>query len=130
MKTSLNRRIAILGIVSIVGIGLLTHTHHAEATFKSSFADITTFANTEKIKVPGSASELVITVLNIILTCMAIIALAALLYAAFLMITHMGEEDSIKKAKNIIKYVLLGLILIGISAVVVNTVLNEIVNKP
>lgn len=117
-----------IGIISLLLIISLS-VQNSSADFAGSFKEVANFAGTAGVNVPSSAKALIISILNIILTLTAIIALIALVYAAFLMITHMGEEDVVKKAKNIIKYAIVGLILLGISAVVVNTVVNEIINK-
>lgn len=132
MKIIHHKKITSLAIALGMCLAFVSYTQPAQGrTFKEGFEDVKKFGTAEHIDVPPSVNVFVLKILNIILTFLAILALIVLLYAAFLMITHMGEEDTVKKAKNIIKYVVIGLILIGISAIIVNVVINIVIlGKP
>lgn len=133
MKTSLIYKMIGIGTFGLLVLSLWVQNSFAatDDTFAGSFAEVKKFATTAGVNVPASAKDLIISILNIILTLTAVIALGALVYAAFLMIAHLGEEEDVKKAKNIIKYAIIGLILIGLSAIIVNVVINIIIlGKP
>jgi hypothetical protein len=48
----------------------------------------------------------------------------SLLYGGYLYISSQGDESSVTKAKSILLYSIIGIILIGLSAVIVNTVIS------
>ncbi|MEX1111978.1 MAG: pilin [Candidatus Andersenbacteria bacterium] len=65
-------------------------------------------------------------IIKIFLSFVAIVASAVLIYGGVLFLTSAGEEDKAKKAKNLILYAVIGLIVIGLSAVVVNFILRAV----
>jgi len=71
--------------------------------------------------------EFIKSVVNLVLGLVAIVAAAVLIYGGFLYITDLGEGDRAKKAKKLILYALIGLVVIGVSAIVVNVVINTVV---
>jgi hypothetical protein len=58
------------------------------------------------------------------MSLIATFALVSLLYGGFLYITSQGEENKAEKAKTIILYSIIGIIIIGLSAIVVNVVIS------
>ena len=58
------------------------------------------------------------------MSLLATIALISLLYGGYLHITSQGEENNVAKAKAILLYSTIGIIVIGLSAVIVNVVIN------
>lgn len=72
----------------------------------------------------ASTKEILQTIVKWLLTLTGTIATISLLYGGFLYITSQGEESKAEQAKNIILYSVIGIIIIGISAVVVNVVIN------
>lgn len=77
----------------------------------------------------GNLPYFITTILKVVLSFVGILAAAAIIYASILLITNLGDEDSVAKAKKIILYAVIGLILIGFSVVIVNFVINEFVLK-
>ncbi|MEX0649699.1 MAG: pilin [Candidatus Andersenbacteria bacterium] len=65
-------------------------------------------------------------VINVFLSIIAIIAVGMLIYGGVLFLTSAGDETKTKQAKNLILYVVVGLIVIGLSAVIVNFTINAI----
>ncbi len=118
--------LATLGLLLISGLGLFVQEVSAQSNFKQGFTEVQNEATQADIKVPTDAKAFILTLVNMLLTFTAVIALIALLYAAFLMIVHMGEEKDIEKAKNIIKYAIIGLIVIGLSATIINVVVRVV----
>ena len=64
------------------------------------------------------------TIINYLLGILGLIAVAFLIYAGVLMVTAGGNEDNITKAKNIITYALIGIVLIILSWTIVSFVTN------
>ena len=79
-------------------------------------SDCTTGAifTTECLQDPSETQLLLLLVkiLNYINTFVAIITVIMIVYAGFLMLTSSGDEERIKKAKNIIKYAAVGLVVL------------------
>lgn len=74
---------------------------------------------------PGSSTkEILQTITKWLLSLIGTIAVISLLYGGYLYITSQGEEDKAEQAKTIILYSVIGIIIIGISAIVVNVVIN------
>lgn len=71
-------------------------------------------------------TEMVITIINYILYIVGIIALIFLIYGGITYIISGGNEDQIEKAKKIITFAIVGLIVVIISWVVINAVITEI----
>lgn len=67
---------------------------------------------------------LVESVIDTLLGFAGLVALAAIIYGGFLYITSAGDEDRAAKGKKVVLYAVIGLILIGLSAVIVNIVID------
>lgn len=67
----------------------------------------------------------VINIINYVLTFVGIIAVVILIYAGFLYLTAAGDEGATKKAKSMIFTSLIGIIIILLSFVIVNTVITQ-----
>ncbi len=63
-----------------------------------------------------------------ILGLVAVIALAVLIWGAFMFILSAGNEDRARLARRIILYAIIGLLLIGGSFFIVNTIRNLLVD--
>ncbi len=70
------------------------------------------------------------TIVNILLTIVGIIAAVMLIIGGIRYVTSQGESEQTEKAKNTILYALIGLIVIGLSAVIVNFVLSAVAGRP
>jgi len=71
----------------------------------------------EGIKVGGTSDIKTTTqlILNNVLTYLAIIAVAVLVIAGFTLVLGFGSDESRKKAKNIVIYTIVGLIVIALA---------------
>lgn len=67
---------------------------------------------------------LIIKIINFVLLLVGAIAVLALIYAGVSYITALGDESKAERAKRMILYVVIGLILIILSGVIVNLVLT------
>lgn len=70
----------------------------------------------------GNPFYILLNVIRIVLNLMGIIAMAAIIIAGIYMIISLGNDDQIEKAKKIIKYTLIGLIVILFARVIVGLV--------
>ncbi len=72
----------------------------------------------------GSAIGMIAGWTNFVLPFISVLAIAALIYAGFLYITGLGNDEQIQKAKKIIIWVVIGIIVILSAYAIVNTVLS------
>lgn len=66
----------------------------------------------------------VLILINGFLTIIGVVALAVLIWGGVLYIISIGDDGRINTAKKIIIYAIVGLIVIGLSALIVNVVIN------
>ncbi|MEX1997680.1 MAG: TrbC/VirB2 family protein [Candidatus Andersenbacteria bacterium] len=76
------------------------------------------------LKTDASAVQIVQNVINFLLALMGVIAVLFLVIAGIMYITSFGDDAKAARAKKMILYVIIGLALIILSAVIVNTVLT------
>lgn len=114
-------------VVGVLGIILMPLVSSA-AAIEDSFGFVDAVRNRAGIKDYGSdLGGFILQILNAVLTVVAVIAAAAIIYAGILLISDMGDEENVEKAKKIILYAVIGLIVIGLSATLVNVVVNFII---
>lgn len=85
---------------------------------------------------PGAATEvelpaaplpiLILGIVNTALIIAAVTALAFLVYGGFRYITSRGDEGDIEAAKNTIVYAVVGLVVLGVAAALVNFVILSV----
>lgn len=68
-------------------------------------------------------------IINWFLLFLGLIATAFLIYGGFLYVTSAGNDENVKKAKNIIIYAAVGIIVIILAAVVVNALLDLVIDS-
>ncbi len=68
--------------------------------------------------------DVIIDILNFILIIVGVIALAALIWGGVQYIISLGNETGIEKAKKTIIYAIVGLVVVGLSGLIVNFVIN------
>jgi hypothetical protein len=71
-----------------------------------------------------SVGTRVVGIINIFLALAGLIALIMIIVGGVQYIISLGDDNKLQQAKNIILYALIGLIIIGLAAVVVNFVIN------
>ena len=71
-----------------------------------------------------SVSTRVVTIINVFLALAGLVALIMIIIGGVQYIVAFGDDNALKQAKNIILYAIIGLIVIGLAAVVVNFVIN------
>lgn len=72
----------------------------------------------------GSIRELIQTILNFALGFLGFVATIMVIYGGFLYVTSAGNDDAVGKAKNILLYSIIGIVIILISFALINTVLG------
>lgn len=95
-------------------------------SFFGGLDDVQQVAIDNKLSGKSSAKEILQNIVKWLLTLVGTIATISLLYGGYLYITSQGEEDQAKQAKHIILYSVIGIIVIGISAIIVNVVINVV----
>lgn len=74
----------------------------------------------------GDLASVILNIINYVLAIVGVIALAYLIYGGFRYITSGGSEDAIEDAKRIIINAVIGIIVIGVSAALVNFVVRAV----
>lgn len=82
-------------------------------------------SNVDVSKTP--LDELIFNIITYALILVGVIALGFLVYGGFLYITSHGDENQIDQAKKIITYAVIGIVVIGIAAALVNFVIEPFV---
>ena len=76
------------------------------------------------IAADGSFREVALTIINYFLGFLGLLAVIMIIYGGVTYVTSAGNDESVGNAKKIIMYALIGIIVILLSFVVVNTVLS------
>ena len=71
-------------------------------------------------------TEILQTIINYILGLVSLFAVAMLIAGGIMVLTSAGAEEKTKKGKTLILYAIIGLLIIGVSAIAVNIVINVI----
>jgi hypothetical protein len=74
----------------------------------------------------GKFTTFILDVLKVASAVIAVLALAAILYGAVTYILSGGDEKKTEKAKKIIIFAIVGLLILGAAGIVVNVVINII----
>ncbi len=78
----------------------------------------------QTLKQTDSARKFIINAVNFVLGFLGLVAVIVIVYAGILYVTAAGNEDNTGKAKNAIKYAVIGIILIASSYAIVNTLIK------
>ncbi len=78
----------------------------------------------EKTGGTGSLRTLVLTIVNYFLLFLGLLTVLMIIYGGVLYITAAGEQGKVDKAKKIIMYAVIGIIIILLSWALVNTILG------
>jgi hypothetical protein len=78
------------------------------------------------VSTTNSLKELIRGWVNFALGFLFITAVLAVIVAGYMMVAHFGNDDLVSKAKNIIKYAVIGIIVILLAYPLVNTVVSSI----
>ena len=67
---------------------------------------------------------IVLTIVNFFLTFLGLLAVIMVIYGGFLYVSSAGNEENVNKAKKILLYAVLGIVIIIVSFALVNTLLG------
>ena len=67
---------------------------------------------------------IVLTIINFFLTFLGLLAVIMVIYGGFLYVSSAGNEENVNKAKKILLYAVLGIVIIIVSFALVNTLLG------
>ena len=82
----------------------------------SIFTNIAQTLSSQDVNIPnGSADQVLAAGLNIAYLVGGIIAVIVIIIAGFTLVTNGGEPEAVKKAKNMILYAVIGLVVIMIA---------------
>lgn len=77
------------------------------------------------VGLPSTKLEyLILNIVNAVLVVSAVLALGFLVYGGFRYITSRGDDTQVESAKTTITYAIVGLIVIGVAAALVNFVVG------
>lgn len=116
--------VVILG--GVLGTAFIPLADDALAQFKGGFEKVDAVGADSGIKKFANLSEFILAVLKVVGAVVAVLALAALIYGAVMYITSLGDEGKTEKAKHVIMYAIIGLLVLGAAGIVVNVVINLI----
>lgn len=74
----------------------------------------------------GDLPQVILRIINYVLAIVGVIALAYLVYGGFMYITSAGNEDKVEVAKTIIISSVIGVVVIGVAAAIVNFVIRGV----
>jgi hypothetical protein len=110
----------------ILGVALTVSTMMAEPSLATSMID--TSDNVGAVSAAtggeGSLKDLVKTILDYALTFLGFVCVVMVIYGGILYVTSAGNDDNAGKAKKILLYCAIGIILILVSYALVNTILG------
>ncbi len=76
----------------------------------------------------GDFISFAVSLLNLIISLTALLAVGYLVYAGFLYILSRGEGDKAERAQKVIIYTLVGLVIVFISPLIIRFILETIIN--
>ena len=97
--------------------------------FKSGFDKVDAARGAAGIRDFGSIGNFILAVLAIVGGVVAVLALVALVAGAVMYIISLGDESKVERAKKIIIYAVIGLLILGVAGILVNVVINIISGK-
>ncbi len=80
----------------------------------------------QEVGLPGGLPDLILGVINTVLILAAVAALGFIVYGGFMYITARGDDQAVEAAKGSITNAVIGLVVIGVAAAIVNFVLFAI----
>ena len=118
-------RQAFLSLVTIAALTFLSFGLPAHAQLSN---DVNGVAGTFNLPSGNNLAATVGLIINWFLALVGITAVIFIIYGGLQYITSQGDEKKAETGKRVIIYAVIGLVVIGISAVVVNFVLGAIHN--
>lgn len=83
----------------------------------------------EGVGLPGDLPGRILAIVNGVLIVVAVVALAFIVYGGFRYVVSRGDEQDVATAKNTLIYAVVGLVVIGLAAALVNFVVDAILGR-
>lgn len=120
--------VILLGVVAALA-ALPPQTALAQSTspsFRGGFETVEKTGEAAGVKKFDSVGDFIIAVLKVVAALVAVLALGALIIGAAMYIISLGDESKTERAKKIIMYAVIGLVLLGAAGIIVNVAINLI----
>lgn len=116
----------VLIFAGLMAVALAAIHAFADPTFATSLIDPSDnpSAISEATGGESSARDLIQKILNYFLGFLGFVATIMVIYGGVLYVTSAGNDDNVGKAKNILLYSVIGIVIILLSFALVNTVLQ------
>ncbi len=114
-----------LGLVALFSVSTFSLSAPAVLAADDIGGSCTPWQEAQGLCEPG-LRNLVISMVNWVMLFLGLIATGFLIYGGFLYITSAGNDENINKAKKLITYSAIGIIVILLSAVLVNALVDMV----
>lgn len=74
----------------------------------------------------GEVSDVIIRIIRYVLSLVGVVLFAMLIYGGFMYMTSAGNEDQIKKAKNVLTYAIIGIVIIAMAFLIAEFVIGAL----
>ncbi|MCK5471943.1 hypothetical protein KAI54_02020 [Candidatus Gracilibacteria bacterium] len=122
MSTKL--KVLALGLATLFGVSTLAIS--APAVLADDINQTCTQWQIDQGLCDPGLRNLVLNIVNWVLLFLGLIATGFLIYGGFLYITSAGNDENINKAKKLITYAAIGIVVILLSAVLVNALVDMV----
>lgn len=116
-----------LTMIGLTALALILMNLGANLVFAQGAIDITTDQPGIIAQLSGGQTGLrgiVLTIINFFLGFLGLLAVIMVIYGGFLYVSSAGNEENVNKAKKILLYAVLGIVIIIVSFALVNTLLG------
>jgi heme/copper-type cytochrome/quinol oxidase subunit 2 len=124
----MHQKIKSVALATMLGVSMLTVAPVVQAqTGAESGTDITGQCTQWQIDqglCESGLRTLILKIINWILLFLGLVATGFLIYGGFMYITSAGNEQNVDKAKKVIMYAAIGIIIIVLAAVLVNALVD------
>lgn len=96
-------------------------------TLKESFEAVTKIGSTSGVDDQRTVGSFIAAIIRIVTSLVAIIAVGVLIIGGFMYITSAGDETKASRAKTLMLYAIIGLLIIGIAGIAVNAIINSVI---
>ncbi|MEX1111979.1 MAG: hypothetical protein WEC84_00805 [Candidatus Andersenbacteria bacterium] len=111
------------GVVTLMLFAPHIPVTHA-VSFSDSFDRVDTIETGSGVEKYTEAEAFIRAVVRIILAFVSILAVAAIIVGGVMYLVSGGDEDKAKKAKKLILAAIIGLVVIGVAGLAVNTIVE------
>ncbi len=116
-----------LGLAALLGVS--TFTVASPAAYADDIDKSCTQWQQDQGLCTAGLRKMVLKIINWVMLFLGLIATGFLVYGGFLYITSAGNDENINKAKKLITYAAVGIIVILLSAVLVNALVDMVSNS-